>query len=332
MFKYLARYTHRVAVANSRITAANSDSVSFRYQDYAGGHRHRIMKLDSVEFLRRFLQHVLPDRFVRIRHYGLLANRARKQKLPLCRHLIAQASGHHMITAPDLSAFLQPAGDDHLRCPVCHAGTMRRIQDFRRQPTWDYLPLRRGPPTPHDTISTTPSVRLHHALLRAAVPLLLRTRARHLPRSARQLLHPASSHAASAWIPVLFRAPQPARARTALRRHPHTGIPISIGARFSSINPIRPGPGHAADGQRSLFAGPTRIDSFSKCRIRHFVDNGQVYVSRHLIAILVELHIKHYATRLIRPTARARSRPPTRSSRTNSSARRRSPASALSTS
>ena len=120
--------------------------MSFRYQDYAGGHRHRVMKLDSVEFLRRFLQHVLPNRFVRIRHYGLLANRARKQKLPLCRHLIAQASGHHMITAPDLSAFLQPAGDDHLRCPVCHAGTMRRIEDFRRQPTWDYLPLRRGPP------------------------------------------------------------------------------------------------------------------------------------------------------------------------------------------
>ena len=95
------------------------------------------------------------------------------------------------------------------------------------------------------------------------MPLLLRTRARHLPRSARQLLHPASSHAASARISVLFRAPQPARARPALRRHPHNGIPISIGARFSSINPIRPGPGHAANGQRSLFTGPTRIDSFS---------------------------------------------------------------------
>ena len=144
--QYPTRYTDRVAIANSRITAANSDSVSFRYQDYGGGHRHRVMKLDSVEFLRRFLQHVLPDRFVRIRHYGFLANRARKQKLPLCRHLIAQASGHHMITAPDLSAFLQPAGDDHLRCPVCHAGTMRRIEDFRRQPTSEYLPLRRGPP------------------------------------------------------------------------------------------------------------------------------------------------------------------------------------------
>ena len=94
-------------------------------------------------------------------------------------------------------------------------------------------------------------------------PLGAQRNTRHLPRSARQLLHPASSHAASARISVLFRAPQPARARTALRRHPHNGIPISIGARFSSINPIRPGPGHAANGQRSLFTGPTRIDSFS---------------------------------------------------------------------
>ena len=148
VLKYLARYTHRVAIANSRITAADSDSVSFRYRDYARGRRHRVLKLDTVEFLRRFLQHVLPNRFVRIRHYGFLANRARKEKLPLCRCLIAQASGQDLITAPDLSVSLDPPGDDHQRCPVCHAGTMRRIQDFCSQPTWEYeyLPRRRAPP------------------------------------------------------------------------------------------------------------------------------------------------------------------------------------------
>ena len=145
VLKYLARYTHRVAIANSRITAANSDSVSFRYQDYARG-RHRVMKLDSVEFLRRFLQHVLPDRFVRIRHYGFLANRARKQKLPLCRRLIARATGNDMIAAPALEACLETPADGGERCPACHQGTMRRIQEFRSQPTWEYLPLRRGPP------------------------------------------------------------------------------------------------------------------------------------------------------------------------------------------
>ncbi|MDE0221908.1 MAG: IS91 family transposase [Spirochaetaceae bacterium] len=142
VLKYLARYTHRVAIANSRITAADADSVSFRYQDYAGGHRHRMMQLDAVEFLRRFLQHVLPDRFVRIRHYGFLANRARKEKLPLCRRLIARATGNDMIAAPAL----ETATDDGERCPACQQGTMRRIQEFRSQTTWEYRPLRRGPP------------------------------------------------------------------------------------------------------------------------------------------------------------------------------------------
>ena len=144
VLKYLARYTHRVAIANSRITALDADSVSFRYQDHAHGHRHRIMHLDAVEFLRRFLQHVLPARFVRIRHYGFLANRARKEKLPLCRRLIARASGTDMIPAPALEA---PA-DAGQRCPACRQGTMRRIQEFSSQPSWEYRPLRRAPPDP----------------------------------------------------------------------------------------------------------------------------------------------------------------------------------------
>ena len=146
VLKYLARYTHRVAIANSRITAADAHSVSSRYPDYARGNRTRVMTLEAVEFLRRFLQHVLPERFVRIRHYGFLANRARKDKLPLCRRLIAQANGHQIINSPDLTTCLAaPAADDQ-RCPACHAGTMRRIQDFASQPTWEYQPLRRGPP------------------------------------------------------------------------------------------------------------------------------------------------------------------------------------------
>ena len=146
VLKYLARYTHRVAIANSRITAADSDSVSFRYKDYARGNRNRVMTLAALEFLRRFLHHVLPTRFVRIRHYGFLANRARKQKVPLCRRLIAHATDHTIITSPDLAACLQPPDDDGQRCPACHARTMRRIQDFGSQPTCDYLPRRRGPP------------------------------------------------------------------------------------------------------------------------------------------------------------------------------------------
>ena len=147
VLKYLARYTHRVAIANSRITAIDSDSVSFRYQDYARGHRNRVMTLAAVEFLRRFLQHVLPERFVRIRHYGFLANRARNEKLPLCRRLIMRATGQN-ISSPDLHAGLETRRDDHQRCPTCQVGTLRRIQDFGPQPTGDSVLLRRGPPAP----------------------------------------------------------------------------------------------------------------------------------------------------------------------------------------
>ena len=143
VLKYLARYTHRVAIANSRITAADSESVSFRYRDHARGHRTRVMKLGAIEFLRRFLQHVLPARFVRIRHYGFLANRARKEQLPLCRRLIARAVGQSAVTS-DFKASL--AAPDDRRCPACHAGAMRRIQDFGPQPSGEYRPTRRGPP------------------------------------------------------------------------------------------------------------------------------------------------------------------------------------------
>ena len=146
VLKYLARYTHRVAIANSRITAIDSDSVRFRYQDYAHGDRNRVLQLDAVEFLRRFLQHVLPARFVRIRHYGFLANRARKKKVALCRLLIAQTTGQNIIPAPALEACREAPGDAAERCPTCHAGTMRRIQEFGSQPTWDYVLLSRGPP------------------------------------------------------------------------------------------------------------------------------------------------------------------------------------------
>ena len=124
---------------NHRITAVGDGSVSFRYKDYARGNRQRVMKLDDVEFLRRFLQHVLPDRFVRIRHFGFLANRSRKTKLPLCRELIARVVGDD--TNPvELAASFETPNDDRAQCPKCRAGTMRCTETFDRQPTWSYSP------------------------------------------------------------------------------------------------------------------------------------------------------------------------------------------------
>lgn len=89
VLKYLARYTHRVAISNARLVDVSKGKVTFRYKDYADGNESKMMTLSADEFLRRFTQHVLPKGFVKIRHYGLLANRNRQAKLNVCRLLLA---------------------------------------------------------------------------------------------------------------------------------------------------------------------------------------------------------------------------------------------------
>jgi hypothetical protein len=88
VLKYLARYTHRVAISNHRLMKLEAGRVSFRYKDYADEHKHKTMTLEACEFLRRFVQHVLPSGFTKIRHYGLLANRFRAERLAICRRLL----------------------------------------------------------------------------------------------------------------------------------------------------------------------------------------------------------------------------------------------------
>ena len=86
--KYLARYTHRVAIANGRILAFADGRVTFRWRDSAHGNKQKVLTLDAVEFIRRFLMHVLPRGFVKIRHYGFLANGVRSGSIKLCRSLL----------------------------------------------------------------------------------------------------------------------------------------------------------------------------------------------------------------------------------------------------
>ena len=88
VLNYLARYTHRVAISNHRLVSFNDGKVTFRWKDYARGNRQRLMTLTAEEFLRRFLQHVLPRGFVRIRYFGFLASRKRGELLPVCRQLL----------------------------------------------------------------------------------------------------------------------------------------------------------------------------------------------------------------------------------------------------
>ena len=89
---YLGRYTHRVAIANSRLVSLTEDEVAFRWKDYRHHGKSKVMTLDADEFIRRFLLHTLPDGFHRIRHYGFLANGHRAAKLALCRKLLGATS------------------------------------------------------------------------------------------------------------------------------------------------------------------------------------------------------------------------------------------------
>jgi hypothetical protein len=123
VLRYLARYTHRVAITNRRLLACRDGQVTFRWKDYQRGNRQRTMTLDAVEFLRRFLLHVLPRGFQRVRHYGLFANGVRPVKLPLCRRVLGEA----VRCSPDVSAAgdaptpVPPRSD---ACPRCHVGRM----------------------------------------------------------------------------------------------------------------------------------------------------------------------------------------------------------------
>lgn len=88
VLKYLARYTHRVAISNRRLLSMENSRVTFEYKDYADGNKSKVMTLEATEFIRRFLLHILPSGFVRIRQFGFLANRSRGKKLALCRELL----------------------------------------------------------------------------------------------------------------------------------------------------------------------------------------------------------------------------------------------------
>jgi hypothetical protein len=121
---YLAAYTHRIAISNRRIVGFDGERVRFLYKDYRDGDREKVMELDADEFLRRYLLHVLPDRFVRIRHFGFLANRVRSRQLNLAREQLR-------VTPPKPSAQEDSSSP---RCPQCHIGSMFTVETVPPQP------------------------------------------------------------------------------------------------------------------------------------------------------------------------------------------------------
>jgi len=129
MLQYLGRYTHRIALTNNRLVSFDEHSVRFRYKDYAAGNRRKVMSLDAQEFIRRYLLHVLPKGFMRIRHYGLNANRAKTHKLALARAALNAPRPEPVPTAPEtIEAFwLRIAQLDIHQCPQCRNGRLCRI-------------------------------------------------------------------------------------------------------------------------------------------------------------------------------------------------------------
>jgi hypothetical protein len=141
VLNYLSRYTHRIAISNERILKLEDGQVSFRWRDYSDGNQEKIMTVAAEEFIRRFLLHVLPAGFVKIRHYGLLANRNRKNNIALCRKLLDCCPTETQ--ARDLPAtwqeyLLKVSGVDVTQCPACKKGHLFRVEAL--------LPLRCNSP------------------------------------------------------------------------------------------------------------------------------------------------------------------------------------------
>ncbi len=119
VLKYLARYVHRVAIANSRLLDLSKGRVTFTYQDYACGRQQREMTLTADEFLRRFVQHILPRGFVKVRHYGLLSNRGGAAKLTRCRYLLAVVVPLPPAAAVAAAGAVATTAPAARRCPHC---------------------------------------------------------------------------------------------------------------------------------------------------------------------------------------------------------------------
>ena len=130
VLEYISRYTHRIAISNRRILSFESNQVTFEWRDYADGNRKKVMTLDAVEFLRRFLMHVLPDRFVRIRYFGFLANQQRKRRIERARELI----GEPVVVSERVRR------ERRVLCPACRADVV----------------LQRSPRTRNDVLRSPP--------------------------------------------------------------------------------------------------------------------------------------------------------------------------------
>lgn len=133
VFEYLGRYTHRVAISNNRIVKLENGKVTFKWRDYKDGNRQKLMTVTAEEFIRRFLMHILPSRFVKIRHYGILSNRNRLLKLVKCKRSLGIVTPSNKLSISEMSTselFLKLTGIDITKCPCCGKGKMVKKESF----------------------------------------------------------------------------------------------------------------------------------------------------------------------------------------------------------
>lgn len=126
VIEYLGRYTHKVAISNNRIVGIDKNSVTIKYKNYGENSKEKLMTMTGIEFIRRFLMHVLPKGFVKLRHYGILSNRNKKTKLELCRKLtksIKILSKFKSLTTAEIFKLI--TGKDITKCPVCKKGSFK---------------------------------------------------------------------------------------------------------------------------------------------------------------------------------------------------------------
>jgi hypothetical protein len=134
---YLGRYTHRVALSNDRILSAHNREVTFSYRDRKDQNRKKTMPLDAHQFMRRFLLHVIPKGFVRVRHFGFLANRS-KGLLAKCRQLLDVDPALPKLPSKSVhELMLQLTGIDITRCPLCQKGTLVFFTNLPVPAPWD---------------------------------------------------------------------------------------------------------------------------------------------------------------------------------------------------
>ncbi len=124
VIEYLARYTHSIAISNHRIVDAKDGMVKFRYRDYADGNREKIMELAGESFINRFMMHVVPKRFVRIRYFGLLSHRNKKKAIEACRDFHGIEKKHETVPHTWCEIYLRVTGRNLSCCPVCKTGKL----------------------------------------------------------------------------------------------------------------------------------------------------------------------------------------------------------------